>query len=94
MKVAITFPDETASKVCRLPDKDAFVARAVADALALEPETDTESSRSRWALLVERIKQDAQSLGEYREFFDRDRKEFRESFRFRHDDQECGTQYS
>jgi len=88
MKVAITLPDEIGKKVCRLPDKDAFVTRALADALAHEPETVTESGRSRWALLVERIKQDAQSLGEYRESFDRDRKEFRESFRFRHDNQE------
>jgi len=39
-------------------------------------------------LLVEKIKQDGQSLGDYRESFDLDRKEFRESFRFRHDDQE------
>lgn len=88
MKVTITLPDEIAKKVYRLPDRDAFVARAVADALAHEPETVAESGRSRWSLLVERIKQDAQSLGDYRESFDRDRKEFRESFRFRHDDQE------
>jgi len=52
---------------------------AVADALAHEPEAVAESGRSRWALLVERIEKDAQSLGEYRESFDRDRKEFRES---------------
>jgi hypothetical protein len=88
MKVTITLPDEIAKKVCRLPDKDAFVTRAVADALTREPELDAEPGRSRWALLAERIKQDAQSLGEYRESFDRDRKEFREGFRFRHDDQE------
>jgi hypothetical protein len=88
MKVTITLPDEIARKVCRLPDRDAFVTRAVTDALAHEPETVPESGRSHWALLVERVKQEAQSLGDYRESFDRDRKEFRESFRFRHDDQE------
>jgi len=88
MRVTVTLPDEIAKKVCRLPDKDVFVTRAVADALAHEPEADAESGRSRWALIVERIKRDAQSLGEYRGTFDRDRKEFRESFRFRHDDQE------
>lgn len=88
MKVTITLPDEIAKKVCRLPDKDAFVTRAVADALAHEPETAAEPGRSRWELMVERIKRDSQSLGDYRESFDRDRKEFRESFRFRHDDQE------
>lgn len=88
MKVTITLPDEIAKKVYRLPDRDAFVTRAVTDALAHEPEADPEPGPSRWALLVERIKQDAQSLGDYRESFDRDRKEFRESFRFRHDEQE------
>jgi len=79
MKVTITLPDEFAEKVCRLPDKDVFVTKAVADALAHEPETVAEFGRSRWALLVERIEKDAQSLGEYRKSFDRDRKEFRES---------------
>ena len=39
MKVTITLPDEIAKKVCRLPDKDAFVTRAVTDALAHDPET-------------------------------------------------------
>jgi hypothetical protein len=88
MRVTITFPDEIAKKVCRLPNKDAFVTRAVADALAQETDILSETSPSRWARLAEKIKQDAQSLGEYREAFDRDRKAFRESFRFRHDDQE------
>jgi hypothetical protein len=88
MKVTITLPDEIAKKVYRLPDKDAFVTRAVEDALAQEPEVVADSGRSRWTLLVERIKKDAQSLGEYRKSFDQNRKEFRESFRFRHDDQE------
>ncbi len=88
MRVTVTLPDEIAKKVCRLPDKDVFITRAVADALAQEPEAGAESGRSRWALIVERIKQDAQSLGGYREAFDQDRKEFREGFRFKHDDQE------
>ena len=78
MRVTITFPDEIAKKVCRLPNKDAFVTRAVADALAQETDTLSETSPSRWARLAEKIKRDAQSLGEYREAFDRDRKEFRE----------------
>jgi hypothetical protein len=88
MRVTITFPDEIAKKVCRLPNKDAFVTRVVADALAQETDALSETSPSRWARLAEKIKRDAQSLGEYRETFDRDRKEFRESFRFRHDDPE------
>jgi hypothetical protein len=86
MKVTITFPDEIAKKVCRLPDRDAFVTKAVAVALSQEPDVASKSGRSRWARMVERIEQNAQSLGEYRELFDRDRREFRESFRFDHDD--------
>ncbi len=86
MKVTITFPDEIAQRVCRLSDRDAFVTKAVAVALAQEPDVSSKSGRSRWARLVERIEQNAQSLREYRELFDRDRREFRESFRFDHDD--------
>lgn len=86
MKVTITFPDEIAKKVCRLPDRDAFVTKAVAVALSREPDASSKEGRSRWARMVERIEQNAQSLGEYRELFDRDRREFRESFHFDHDD--------
>ena len=59
----------------------------MADALAHEVEAASETGPSRWALLAEEMKRDAQSLGDYRETFDRDRKDFRESFRFRHEDQ-------
>lgn len=88
MRVTITFPDEIAKKVYRLPDKDAFVTRVVADALSQEPELISEAGPSRWTALAEKIRREAQTLGDDREAFDRDRKEFRESFRFRHDDQE------
>lgn len=46
---------------------------------------DFRTGGSRWTALVEKIRWEAQSLGEYRETFDRDRKEFREGLRFRHD---------
>jgi hypothetical protein len=46
---------------------------------------DSRTGSSRWAALAEKIRRESQSLGEDREVFDRDRKEFRESFRFRHD---------
>jgi hypothetical protein len=85
MRIAITFPDDIAKKVCRPPDRDAFVTQAVAEALAQAPQA-SQKGRSRWARLVERIEKSAQTLGEHRETFDRDRKEFRESLRFDHDD--------
>jgi hypothetical protein len=88
MKITITFPDEIAKKVCRLPDRDTFVSKAVAAAITHEPDTPFKGGRSRWAQLVERIEQSAQPLGDARATFDRDRKEFRESFRFGHDDSE------
>lgn len=85
MRIAITFPDEIARKVCRLTDRDAFVTQAVADALAHASAVSKVGS-SRWARLVKRIEQSPQTLGEHREAFDRDRQEFRESFHFGHDD--------
>lgn len=88
MKVTITLPDEIAQKVYRLRNRDAFVSKAVAEALSQEPEVLSRGGRSRWARIVERIEQNAQTLGQYRESFDRDRKELRESLRFDHDDQE------
>lgn len=86
MKITITFPDEIAEKVCRLPNRDVFVSQVVADALAHEPEAPPGAHLSRWAQLVERIERNPLNLGDYRETFDQDRKDFRESFHFKHDE--------
>jgi hypothetical protein len=86
MRITVTLPDEIARKVCRLPDRDAFVSKAVADALAQEAEAPSETGLSRWARLAGEIEQRSQALGDYRESFDQDRKDFRETFRFDHDD--------
>jgi hypothetical protein len=86
MKITITFPDEIAEKVCRLPNRDIFVSKAVADALAHEPEAPSEARLSRWAQLVERIERNPLNLGDYREAFDQDRRDFREGFHFKHDE--------
>ena len=87
VKLTITLPDNVARKVCRLPDPDGFVSRAVEKALeqnTLPAETPKESSK--WARLVSEIEEGSMSLGEQAARFDRDRREFREQFRFRHDD--------
>lgn len=84
MMITITFPDEIAEKVVRLPNPDAFVSKAVAEALGHESSAPTGAHSSRWARIVERIERNPVTLGDYRERFDQDRKELRESFRFKH----------
>lgn len=89
MKLTITFPDTVAKRVCRLPNPDEFVTQAVEKALEQEPEPPpvepSDAAESKWARLVRRVEDGSMSLGDYREQFDRDRAEFRESFRFKHD---------
>ncbi|HYO12527.1 MAG TPA: hypothetical protein VE685_04960 [Thermoanaerobaculia bacterium] len=92
MKLTITFPDTVAKRVCRLPNPDEFVTQAVEKALEQEPEpTLVESSdaqESKWARLIREVEDGSMSLGESYEQFNRDRAEFRESFRFKHDEDE------
>lgn len=77
MKITITLPDEIAERVRQLPDRDAFVTRAVEAALAGSPATPVETAPSRWAQLVERVESQAFSLGSAAKEFDADRREFR-----------------
>lgn len=88
MKITIALPDDIAERVSRLPDRDEFVARAVEAAFAREQREATSSgaSPSKWGQLVERIERQAGSLEGYTEEFDRTRREFRQSFRFPHDE--------
>jgi len=91
MKITITLPDDIARKVYRIRNRDEFVARAVEAALAHEPEEAGPSGTpapkpSRWAQAVERIERQAGAIGDYAEELARDQREFRQSFRFRHDE--------
>lgn len=88
MKIVITLPDDIAEQVRRRPDRDEFVSRAVADALAQEtPESSASpTGGSRWAQVAERIRRQSASLGDYHEKMKRDQEEFRRSFRFKHDE--------
>jgi hypothetical protein len=88
MRITITLPDDVARKVYRLRNREEFVARAVEAALAQEPEETGPSVQrpSGWAQVVERIEQQAHSLGDYAEELARDQREFRQSFQFRHDE--------
>lgn len=57
MRITIALPDKIAERVCRLPDRDEFVARAVEAALAREQQETipTGTKPSKWVRLVEQI---------------------------------------
>ena len=88
MKITIALPDDLAERVYRLPDRDEFVARAVETALARERQEIIASGTkpSKWAQLVERIELQSGTLEDYTEELARDRRDFRRSFRFPHDE--------
>lgn len=88
MKITITLPDDIAQRVCRLPDRDEFVAQAVEVALARERQEIIASGTnpSKWVQLVERIERQSGTLEGYTEELARDRRDFRRSFRFPHDE--------
>ena len=89
MKLTITFPDNVARKVCRLPNPDEFVSLAVERALEQDrPSVEASEEVSRWTRLVDEIADGSMSLGEEAARFERDRREFREQFRFKHDEDE------
>jgi hypothetical protein len=87
MKIIISLPDEIAERVRQLPDSDEFVARAVEAALSQEPQTPAPAAGepSKWVQMIERIESQP-SLGSYIEQWNKDRREFRESFHFPHDE--------
>jgi len=87
MKIIISLPDDIAERVRQRPDSDEFVTRAVEEALAREqPSTPpSEPQPSKWAQIAKRI-ESGPSLGSYAKKFNADRREFRRSFRFPHDE--------
>ena len=86
----ILFPDEISEQVSRLPNPHEFVSRAVADALRHPTSESTGGGVSRWAQVVTRIESQP-GLGEYAKDFERSRKEFRTSFRLKHDGRVLGA---
>ncbi len=87
MKIIISLPDDIAERLRQRPDSDELVTRAVEEALAKEPQPPTppEPQPSKWAQIVKRI-ESGPSLGSYAKKFNADRREFRRSFRFPHDE--------
>jgi hypothetical protein len=77
-EITLTLPDELAEEVLRLADPQEFLRQAVADALS-------QRGTSKWVRLVKEI-ENLPGLGEYNDAFNRSRREFREGFRFKHDE--------
>ena len=82
-EVTIILRDKIARQVARLPNPQEFVNRAVEHALRSQGSQPSEGP-SKWARLVERI-ESRPGLGDYEKEFRTSRKEFRSSFRFKHD---------
>lgn len=87
MKLTVTFPDNVAKRVCRLPNPDEFISAAVEKALDQEPAPakSLAAGESKWARLVQRVESESTSLEGYYEQFKKDLAEFRRDFRFKHD---------
>lgn len=87
MRIIISLPDEIAERIHQRPDSEEFVTRALEEALAKEPQPSPppEPQPSKWAQIVKRI-ESGPSLGSYAKKFNADRREFRRSFRFHHDE--------
>ena len=87
MKLTILLPDELGRRVCQLPDRGRFVAEALRRALRERPDCARQETEkpSRWTRLAAEIAADPVHLDGYSEQLERDAREFREGFVFRHD---------
>ena len=85
MKITLILPDDIGEQVSQMPDRDEFVARALAHALERQGGA-APAPRSRWAQVVKRIESRSTGLQGYSEEMKRDREEFRRDFHFRHDE--------
>ena len=89
MEVTIRFSEQVGQELLRLPDRDAFVSRAVTRALkerSVVRRPEPKASPSKWARMVERVQASSQPLGDHYQQFRKDMREFREDLRFKHDD--------
>lgn len=86
MATELTFRvrDRVAKEISRMPNPDEFVNQALETALLSKTSKPIEGA-SKWARLVAEI-ESLPGLGEYEETLRRDQKEFRSSFRFKHDE--------
>jgi hypothetical protein len=90
VKLTITLPDRIAKRVCRLPNPDDFVSRAVEHALDRETSQTAAPTpgESKWARLAREIADGSMSLGDGAKRFTESQQEFREGFQFKHDREE------
>ncbi|HET9229276.1 MAG TPA: hypothetical protein VFR31_21535 [Thermoanaerobaculia bacterium] len=84
-EITIVLRDKIARQVARLPNPQEFVNQAVEHALHNQGLPAQMEAPSKWARLVAEI-ESLPGLGDYEETFRKDQKEFRRSFRFKHDE--------
>ena len=84
-EITIVLRDKIARQVARLPNPQEFVSQAVEHALRNRGSSSQTEAPSKWARLVAEI-ESLPGLGDYEETFRKDQKEFRRSFRFKHDE--------
>ncbi len=87
MQITIAVPEELGRRVQQLPNPDQFVVEVLAKALQvrLAERQRLTTEPSRWARLAQRIAEDPVHLDGYSRELQRDAREFRDGFAFRHD---------
>ncbi len=84
MQITLTLPDEIVKQLLSLPQPEEFMREAICTAVYNRSSHPSLPS-SKWAQVVERIRENPIDLGEYTDQFRRDRQEFRENFVFQQD---------
>ncbi len=86
MELTIQLPEDLGRRISKLRDPESFITDAVAKALKRLGRRETLAPKaSRWAKLVERVEADPIHLDGYSGQLQRDMREFRADFAFRHD---------
>lgn len=84
MQITLTLPDEIVKQLLSLPQPEEFMREAIRTAV-YNLSSHPSPSSSKWAQVVQRIRENPIDLGEYTDQFRRDRQEFRENFVFQQD---------
>jgi hypothetical protein len=84
MQITLTLPDEIVKQLLSLPQPEEFMREAICTAVYNLSSLSSPPS-SKWAQVVQRIRENPIDLGDYTDQFRRDRQEFRENFVFQRD---------
>jgi hypothetical protein len=88
MEIILNIPDEIGRKIQNLTDVDGFVTDAIRKALEhkIIQQQKVTTLSSKWAKISKRINDDPIHLEGYSYRLKNDMKEFRENFKFQHDE--------